>query len=177
MPANAKATNNDKAVANAKPSATATVLEKPSDLMAFSSAWHRIGNDCHKTLNRFWRHSDLIEVKDGRYESAPAAWQNSPQSAAPNCASSLFRARRWGARGKSAPHRPRHTAIIHRQWSERASSDKEGGWIPHHSASELGGGSYNRPYFRNGRSGVLHLLRRDARGLATFATNETLWSQ
>ena len=35
----------------------------------FSSAWHRIGNDCHKTLNRFWRHSDLIEVKDGRYES------------------------------------------------------------------------------------------------------------
>ena len=35
MPANAKATNNDKAVANAKPSATATGLEKPSDLMAF----------------------------------------------------------------------------------------------------------------------------------------------
>src|SRR6516162_10777501 len=94
MPANAKATNNDKAVANAKPSATATGLEKPSDLMAFSSAWHRIGNDCHKTLNRFWRHSDLIEVKDGRYEShtkricaservfrsgliAPAAWRYS----------------------------------------------------------------------------------------------------
>jgi hypothetical protein len=73
------------------------------------------------------------------------------------------------------PHRPRHTAIIHRQWSEHASSDKEGSWIPHHSASELGGGSYNRPYFRNGRSGVLHLLRRDARGLATFATSETLW--
>src|SRR6516165_7270192 len=60
----------------------------------FSSAWHRIGNDCHKTLNRFWRHSDLIEVKDGRYEShtkricaservfrsgliAPAAWRYS----------------------------------------------------------------------------------------------------
>ena len=44
-----------------------------------------------------------------------------------------------------APHRPRHTVIIQRQWSERASSDKKGGWMPHHSASELGGGSYNRP--------------------------------
>ena len=59
LPANAKATNNDKAIANAMPSATARGRGKPSDLMAFSPQ-PRAG----ETANRFRRHDDLIEVKD-----------------------------------------------------------------------------------------------------------------
>jgi hypothetical protein len=59
LPANAKATNNDKAIANAMPSATARGRGKPSALMAFSPQPR-----ARETANRFWRHDDLIEVKD-----------------------------------------------------------------------------------------------------------------
>ena len=63
LPANAKATNNDKAIANAMPSVTARGRGKPSGLMAFLLSATR------ETANRFWRHNDLIEVKDRRFES------------------------------------------------------------------------------------------------------------
>jgi hypothetical protein len=43
MPPNAKAANNDKATANMRPSAVATVRGKPSDFMAFSPQPGRIG--------------------------------------------------------------------------------------------------------------------------------------
>jgi hypothetical protein len=50
------------------PSATARGRGKPSDLNGvFSSAQRTIAIDGRKTVNRFWRHNDLIEVKDGRY--------------------------------------------------------------------------------------------------------------
>ena len=58
FPANAKATNNDTAIANAMPSATATGRGKPSDFMAVSP------QPARETANQFWRHNDLIEVKD-----------------------------------------------------------------------------------------------------------------
>jgi hypothetical protein len=35
----------------------------------FLQAHRRIAIDGRKNVDRFWRHNDLIEVKDGRYES------------------------------------------------------------------------------------------------------------
>jgi hypothetical protein len=58
LPANAKATSNDTALASAMPSATARGRGKPSGLMAFSP------QPAREIANRFWRHDDLIEVKD-----------------------------------------------------------------------------------------------------------------
>jgi len=69
IPDDAKTTKNEKAVTNAMPSATAIGREKPSGLMAFSPrGQRRIAIDGRKTVNRFWRHNDLIEVEDRPYE-------------------------------------------------------------------------------------------------------------
>jgi hypothetical protein len=51
------------------PNAAATKPKTIRSHGAFSAAWPRIDSDGHKTLNRFWRHSDLIEVKNRRSES------------------------------------------------------------------------------------------------------------
>jgi hypothetical protein len=86
----------------------------------FSSAWHRIGNDCHKTLNRFWRHSDLIEVKDGRYEShgrgstnSKAAGRGSKPTALPFPAAPSSSARQKGVVGYSNRRPSATSGLVH----------------------------------------------------------------